>query len=298
MKVTLDLDQLLAAGELNELEYSKLSRLGSRTTSTLALNILLAFGVLAVVGGVVLLAAGLETALLLGSVLLVAGVFLLLRGGSGWVLLSSTIVLLGAILGTIGFVGVMDGAPFSLIVSGLVLLGGAYWTNSGLLAALACASFFAAIGARTGYFHATYYLSVELPTLSAAIMLVLSIVGGYLGRLGVSWLSRPSSIFGRVALVFFNFSLWVGSLSGDDVAPESVFSVVWLIVLAAGVFWGLRSGNRFLVNASATFGAIHFYTQWFETLGAEPFALIGAGLATVVASVCLIQYNRKKIAAT
>jgi iron complex transport system permease protein len=41
------------------------------------------------------------------------------------------------------------------------------------------------------------------------------------------------------------------------------------------------------VTTAATFGAINFYTQWFERLGAEPWALIVAGLTIVGVAVGL-----------
>jgi hypothetical protein len=45
------------------------------------------------------------------------------------------------------------------------------------------------------------------------------------------------------------------------------------------------------VNLASVFGAIHFYTQWFERLGAQPLAIILAGLITVVIAVLLWRYN-------
>jgi hypothetical protein len=38
-----------------------------------------------------------------------------------------------------------------------------------------------------------------------------------------------------------------------------------------------------------TFGAINYYTQWFERLGAEPLTIIVAGLTTVAVAVGLME---------
>jgi len=46
-----------------------------------------------------------------------------------------------------------------------------------------------------------------------------------------------------------------------------------------------------LVTTAAVFGAIEFYTQWFERLGAEPWAIIIAGLTIVAFAIALWRYN-------
>jgi iron complex transport system permease protein len=52
-----------------------------------------------------------------------------------------------------------------------------------------------------------------------------------------------------------------------------------------------RANRRWVVTTAATFGAINFYTQWFERLGAEPWAIIVAGLTIVGIAVGLWRYN-------
>jgi hypothetical protein len=53
-----------------------------------------------------------------------------------------------------------------------------------------------------------------------------------------------------------------------------------VLLLGVGV-WGIYVNRRWVVNAAAVFGAIHFYTQWFEYLGPNPFAVLGAGILLV-----------------
>jgi len=48
---------------------------------------------------------------------------------------------------------------------------------------------------------------------------------------------------------------------------------------------GRRAPTRWVVTTAAVFGAIESYAQWFERLGAEPWAIIGAGL-TPSPSLC------------
>jgi hypothetical protein len=47
---------------------------------------------------------------------------------------------------------------------------------------------------------------------------------------------------------------------------------------------GRRRRRARRVASAATFGAISYYTQWFERLGAEPLTIIVAALTTVAAA--------------
>jgi hypothetical protein len=62
---------------------------------------------------------------------------------------------------------------------------------------------------------------------------------------------------------------------------EHVFTVGWAVLLAAGAFWAAHANRRGLFNAAVTFGAIHAYTQLFETMSDEPLAWALGGLAAI-----------------
>ena len=62
---------------------------------------------------------------------------------------------------------------------------------------------------------------------------------------------------------------------------EHVFTVVWALLLAGAAYWAAVANRRGLFNAAITFGAIHGYTQVFETLSDEPLAWALAGLSAV-----------------
>ena len=66
MKVTLDLDQLLSEEKITQIEYDKLSELAAKSTGSLAFNILIGFGVIAVSGAALALAPSPVTALVIG----------------------------------------------------------------------------------------------------------------------------------------------------------------------------------------------------------------------------------------
>ena len=123
-------------------------------------------------------------------------------------------------------------------------------------------------------------------------------------------------IFARVSLILVNFGFWIGSLWGDYPGetwargedyrlwsnreawraahlhvPEIAFIAGWAIVPIAVGAWAARANRRWVVTTAAVFGAIEFYTQWFERLGAEPWAIIVAGLGIVAVSIALWRYN-------
>jgi hypothetical protein len=73
--------------------------------------------------------------------------------------------------------------------------------------------------------------------------------------------------------------------------PETAFIAAWAIVIIAVGAWAAHTNRRWVVTTAAVFGAIGFYTQWFERLGAEPWAIIVAGLTIVAFAIALWRYN-------
>jgi iron complex transport system permease protein len=47
-----------------------------------------------------------------------------------------------------------------------------------------------------------------------------------------------------------------------------------------------------VVNLVTVFGAIHFYTQYFERLGVSPSTILFAGLVALGMAVGMVLYNR------
>jgi hypothetical protein len=96
-----------------------------------------------------------------------------------------------------------------------------------------------------------------------------------------------------------NFGFWIGSLWGDYkeegevVIPEWVFAALWAIALIAAGAWAWKRNRRWLVNVVAVFGAFHFYTQWFERLGASAPTVLVAGLLALGFALGLRTLNTK-----
>jgi iron complex transport system permease protein len=318
MKVTLDLTRLLRDGAITQAEHDRLVPLGRRDTSAVLVNVLVGFGVIAVALGTVALVPSAPAGAIIGAVLMVAGIGLKLGGPSHWGVLSTICVLIASLLLGVGIVllsqgiftfGDLDGAhslmPLALafvLVAGL-FAGCAALARSGLLAGLAVIMLFAALGGSTYYETATYGLAVTEPFATVVLFGVLALAAHLLSRrLAPEW-ERLATITARVALFLVNLGFWVGSLWGDDldwlgprphaaISPH-VFAVAWAVVLVGTALWAGRADRRWVLNLAAVFGGIHFYTQWFEAVGASPASLLLGGVVLLVCAVLLWKLNHK-----
>ena len=95
-----------------------------------------------------------------------------------------------------------------------------------------------------------------------------------------------------------NMSFWVASLWADldsyyYIASSGVFALLWAIVLIGVLIFGTKKNIPFLVNMTTTFGAIHFYTQYFEFFDVNPVSMIISGIIGIFITVILWKYNKK-----
>ena len=81
MKITIDLDKLLEEGKITREEYNKFSQFAAHSTATLAFNILIGFGVIAVSGATLALFPIPLTAITLGLMIAAAGIALVVLAG-------------------------------------------------------------------------------------------------------------------------------------------------------------------------------------------------------------------------
>jgi hypothetical protein len=182
--------------------------------------------------------------------------------------------------------------------------------------ALAVLALAGCLGASTGYWHATYELSITEPTLTIVLFSTLALAAFLASsRVGPAYeaLALTAS---RVSLFLINFGFWIGSLWGDPllllrlltagdprlvtsptlrdvIVPAEVFIVGWAVALLAVAAWAVKANRRWVVNIAAVFGAIHFYTQWFERLGATPVSVLVGGVLVLAFAVVAWKLNRK-----
>lgn len=299
MKVTLDLDKLLDEGKISREEHERLRQLGERSTAALAFNILVGFGVVAVSGATLALVPAPATAIVLGSLVSAGGIALLSAGLGQWRVLANICIVVGALLFGGGVIGLGEGSVGSFLAVAAAFAATGVLARSQLLTVLAVLALSSCLGARSGYFHATYFLGIEEPALTVTLFTLFSLAAYRLSRqlpLAYRDLALAAS---RTGVFLVNFGFWIGSLWGDSdgtgetVVSEGVFSAVWAAALVGAGIWAWRSGRRWLLNIAAVFGAIHLYTQWFETLGASPETLLVAGLLALAFALGLRALNTR-----
>jgi hypothetical protein len=181
------------------------------------------------------------------------------------------------------------------------------------MAALSVVSLAGCLGARTGYVHAMYSLSIQEPTVTIVLFSALAL-GLYLVSLRVrADYERIAIAAARMSVVLVNFGFWVGSLWGDNLRlvravflndavgmvrrggamiPAGMFSIGWALALIAVGVWGVRSNRRWVVNVAAVFAGIHFYTQWFSILGPNAFSVLVGGILMIAAAFALRSLNK------
>jgi hypothetical protein len=320
IKIVLDITRLVREGKLAPEEAERLKSLAARDTGALAINAMMSFGAVAVAAGILALNPTFATGAVLGAVLALLGLGIWHRAGEEWRLLGTASTVIGALLLAGGLVGLLEASLASLGFAAILLFVLAAAIRSAFLMALVPLALAGMLGSSTGYVHATYMLMVTEPTVTIAVFSLLALLA-YLAskRVGRGY-EGLALVFARVSLILVNFGFWVGSLWGDypgeswvhgdaygagaETAdawrawraaalhlPDYVFVVAWAAAVVAVGVWAARAGRRWVVSTAASFGAINFYTQWFERLGAEPWAVILAGVGIVAIAVLLWRYN-------
>ena len=313
MKIVLDLSALLESGQLTPAEAEKLKRLAKTGTRSTAINLLVGFGLIAVVASLGALMQSAVSAVALGAVLAALGCSIMVAQPKTWDLLAQICVVVGT-LTFCGGIAVLDGGSLRSIVFGIaVMVATGTWVRSGVLVALAVLAVGTCLGSSTDYKHALYTLTVEEPTMTILVFALIAL-GCYVLSLRLkAAYERLALIAARVAVLSVNIAFWIGSLWGDDlvrlrmwlgqspstletgrhpVIPSDVFGIGWAVVLVAVIAWALRENRMWIVNTAAVFGAIHFYTQWFERLGADPVTVLMAGVLTLMFALGLWRFNR------
>lgn len=284
MKVTLDLDKLLEEGLITRAEHDKFSRFSASGTASLAFNILVGFGVIAVSGAALVLLPTPTTAIAIGLVICAGGATLGYLRHEQWLVLANMCVVVGALLFGGGVVWAGKGSIDSFLIVAAVFAGAGILARSSLLIVLAVLALSSCLGARTGYLHATYFLGIKEPTFTVVLFTLFSIGTYQLSKRLAADFKGMALAASRTGVFLVNFGFWIGSLWGDRldgndiVITDWVFATLWAIALLATGVWAWKLDRRWVMNVVAVFGAIHFYTQWFERLGASPETVLIAGL--------------------
>ena len=193
-----------------------------------------------------------------------------------------------------------------------------------LITALAVVPFAQMLDTGTTYWGAAYVFYSPESTLTILQMGLLIGVCVWAARHLADREARHAMILAILAAVVANLSFLVGSLWGDMPGAhvfgplrsdfeswdrfraaqeafdarlieihEHVYSIVWAIILIAAAAWAAHTARRGLFNTAMTFGAIHAYTQAFETFSDEPLAYVIGGLAAVPLAWGLWRLNQR-----
>jgi len=205
----------------------------------------------------------------------------------------------------------------SLYAAGLLVAAGVA-VDVRLVTAMAIVPFAQMLNTGTAYWHAVYAFYSPEPTLSILQMGALQAACLWIAARFGDRIARHAGMLAIMAFVVGNLCFLVGSLWGDVIGeswarvsydhfrtpegaydweaaeaarsaymeralviPRWVFAILWAGLLAAGAFWSAHRGQRGLFNATLTFGAIHAYTQAFESFAQEPLAYVIGGLAAI-----------------
>lgn len=300
MRITLDLGDLVARGAMTAEEAKRLEALAVRDGAALGSNIFFAFGAVAVALGVGILMPTAETAILFGLLFFGAGFALRLGRIERWAVFAQIVMTIGA-LAIVGGVAILTEARMEVqLVLAAGLVAAAVAARSGLLASLSVLMLAAALGSGTAYWFATYGFWVSRPAVTILVLAALTL-GLYLLSLRLPHAYERLAIIGaRTSILLMNLAFLVGSLFGDgDFKLDRMWFIVgWAVALVAVALWGAQANRRWVVNTAAVFGALHFYTQWFETLGPSPVSILGGGLLLIGFGLALRAFNRPRKSVT
>lgn len=295
MKITLDLSDLVAKGQLTQAEADRLKGLAVGDTAALGVNILMAMGAVAVSAGIFVFIPSLLTVIALGAAFFGIGLALMLAKEERWGVFSQIMMVVGALAFTGGVSAYAGGNLYVNIVLTLLTAGAAILARSGLLAAVAVIALATTIG--------TIYSGWNIEGSTTVVtMVVLSALafGLYQASLRLPPAHENLAIVGaRTAVFMVNVAFLFGSIFGDSPTniPAEAFAVVWTVLLIVVGVWAMRAGRRWTVNIVAVFGATHLLVQWFVRLGASPETILGAGVLLILFGFGLKALNDRTRAA-
>lgn len=306
MKVVLDLDELLKKDIITQKQADYFLEISIKQTGSTAINLLVAFGAIAISIGTFALTINFYVGLLLGVLAVAAGFYISKNHQAQWGLLGSILTLIGALFLSAALMLLFDPSPSLFLIIAILYFILGIAAPSKLLIALSPFAIAASLGSSTFYEHAMYGLIIQEPTKTIFIFSLLAWAVFMAGKY-ISAFENSCNIFSRVCVILVNFGFWVGSLWGDTLnktaetytqapqIPPYIFAIIWAIGLIALGAWAVREDRRFIFNTVAVFASIHFYTQWFEYLGMQPLSVLFAGCLMIAIALALWKYNKKLI---
>lgn len=297
MKIVLNIKELLEEGQIDQVEYDKLLLLSKRQTTSLAFNLLLGLGIVATSIGAIALVPSPYSCFIFGLIVSVIGFLFKIKASDQWIVLSITCLISGLLMVSTAIVWFEDywfqTTTYRSISIMVFILGfSAYFLKSNLLSALSILSLSTLLSLGVGYEFASYFIWVEYPLLTIISFSILAICF-YLLSKKVNVDDEKLLVTGsRVSVLLVNLGFWIGSLWGDLwLESAHFFSITWALAILGTGFWAWKANRVWLINVLGVFGSVHFYTQWFETLGAQPGSLFFGGVIAVGIAILFKRFN-------
>lgn len=313
MKITLDISKLVEAGTLTHDEADRITTLAARDTGLLGLNIVIGFGVFAVIAGAMALVPTPLTAFGLGLALSTVGLTIVLTRVRQWVVLGQICLVVGALLFAGGVIAHGHASLASMLIVVIAFALTAVAAKSAILMAMSVLVASACLGAHNGYRHALYSLTIVEPTLTIMLFSAVSLIAYAASKVLPAHDERLAITAARTSLFLVNAGFWIGSLWGDPLLllgsqdarslavsagitgiSATTFTILWAFALLSAGTWAILVGRRWVVNLVAVFGGIHFYTQWFESLGATPLSVLIGGAVMLAGAVALSAWGQQR----
>ena len=298
MKIVLNIKELLEEGQIDQVEYDKLLLLSKRQTTSLTFNLLVGLGIVAASIGAIALMPTPYSCFAFGLLVCAVGIFIKIKASDQWAVLSIICLMSGLLMSSAAIVWleehmfhVITYRSISIVI--FILGFSSYFLKSNLLAAISVLNLSTLLGSGVGYEFASYFIWIEYPLLTIVTFSILAICFySFSKKVGAD--NEKLLITGsRVSIFLVNLGFWIGSLGGDIwLESPHTFSIAWALAIFGIGFWAWKENRVWLINVLGVFGSIHFYTQWFQTLGAEPLSLFLGGVIAIGIAILFKRLNK------
>ena len=298
MKIVLNIKELLEEGQIDQVEYDKLLLLSKRQTTSLTFNLLVGLGIVAASIGAIALMPSPYSCFVFGLLVCAVGIFIKIKASDQWAVLSIICLMSGLLMSSAAIIWleehmfhVITYRSISIVI--FILGFSSYFLKSNLLAAISVLNLSTLLGSGVGYEFASYFIWLEYPLLTIVAFSILAICFySFSKKVGAD--NEKLLITGsRVSIFLVNLGFWIGSLGGDIwLESPHIFSIAWALAIFGIGFWAWKENRVWLINVLGVFGSIHFYTQWFQTLGAEPLSLFLGGVIAIGIAILFKRLNK------
>ena len=298
MKVVLNIKELLEEGQIDQVEYDKLLLLSKSQTTSLAFNLLVGLGIVAASIGAIALTPSPYSCFAFGLLVSIIGILIKIKTSDQWAVLSIISLMSGLLMSSAAILWFEDHVfqeityrSISIVI--LILGFSSYYLKSSLLAAISVLNLSTLLGFGVGYNFASYFIWVEYPLLTIVAFSILAICFYLLSKKVKADNERLLITGSRVSVLLVNLGFWIGSLGGDIwLESPYLFSISWALAIFGIGFWAWKENRVWLINVLGVFGSIHFYTQWFEVLGAQPLSLFLGGVIAIGIAISFKRLNK------